>query len=179
MTKHRSMQLLLLQDRIAIMSSLKIVELPLGIRPSPGGSGEKFFMSDNNCFVVFLSINAKPAVARFVGASQSKFGYPNDEAQPGHSLYSDWRYSFYEVVGSEWSEQLIAQNRITFPDPRVQFNKKHFLGIFHETMLEVLADSIEVREFDDNFNTVAIAHYAEALNDTSPAVIAPRVSQIG
>ncbi|MEQ4301835.1 hypothetical protein ABNF97_10660 [Plantactinospora sp. B6F1] len=58
------------------------------------------------------------ALATFSNALQVTFGYPNDEALPGHPLYdaaADWSYGFYEVQGSPWLRRLGAQNRVKFP----------------------------------------------------------------
>src|SRR4051812_4173055 len=58
------------------------------------------------------------AVAVFVGCLVCRFGYPNDEALPGHPLYKHGLrdYDFFEVSPSAWMEEVKSQNRVSFPN---------------------------------------------------------------
>ena len=94
------------------------------------------------------------------------FGYPNDEAQPGHPLYAagTWSYGFYEVLGSDWPARLEAQNRVAFPTSSLGWrSKRHFIVVCHEDLVEALADDVSVRVSDDSFEEVALAALREEL----------------
>jgi hypothetical protein len=95
-----------------------VVELDLGVMPSPAGSGELLLVDEWSCRLVFVTSGGSGVgVATFKGCRQALFGYPNDEAQPGHPLYpaGGWSYGFYEVLGSDWAARLWTQNRVVFP----------------------------------------------------------------
>jgi hypothetical protein len=106
------------------------------------------------------------AVATFKGCHQVVFGYPNDEAQPGHPLYpaGGWSYGFYEVLGSDWAARLWAQNRVVFPDWTPP-DKRHFLVACHEDLVEVLADDVEVEVSPRPFEAVALEALRHNLRD--------------
>ncbi len=98
-------------------------------------------------------------MATFAGFAQVVFGYPNDEALPGHplcDLADGWDYGFYEVQGSPWPGRLEAQNRVRFPDATSSWRQRHFLLVCHEDLVEVLADDVTVEVFDQSFEEVAL-----------------------
>jgi hypothetical protein len=148
---------------------LRVVELDLGVMPSPAGSGELLLVDEWSCRLVFVTA-APPtsgvAVATFKGCRQVVFGYPNDEAQPGHPLYraGGWSYGFYEVLGSDWAARLQAQNRVVFPD-WTPSDKRHFLVACHEDLVEVLADDVEVEVSQRPFEAVALEALRHNLRD--------------
>jgi hypothetical protein len=91
--------------------------------------------------------DAGRAVVRVPSCLAFKFGYPNDEARPGHPLYARGFVgtAVYEVLESSWVAELARQNRVRFPDSDVtNWGARHFLFAFHETTLEVLARALEV-----------------------------------
>ncbi|MEU5781963.1 hypothetical protein [Micromonospora lupini] len=139
-----------------------MVMLDLGASPSPSGSGELLLADERSCRLVFVATGEpraqQVAMATFTGFSQVIFGYPNDEALPGHPLYDpadDWEYGFYEVQGSPWPDRLAAQNRVTFPDHDASGSQRHFLVVCHEDLVEVLSDDVTVELFDEPFEEVA------------------------
>lgn len=86
-----------------------------------------------------------------------KFGYPNDEALPGHPLYARGSHgtAVYEVLGSSWLATLAEQNRVKFPDwDLTELGVRHFLFSFHDTTLEVLGRSLDVSVTVEPFATV-------------------------
>ncbi|QYM77716.1 hypothetical protein K0B96_10305 [Horticoccus luteus] len=85
------------------------------------------------------------AVAVFEGCLASRFGYPNDEALPGHPLYRYGLgdYDFFEVSSSPWMEEVRAQNRVSFPKFDMPA-RKHFIVTAHDESFECLADSVAV-----------------------------------
>jgi hypothetical protein len=149
----------------------RIVELDLGAIPSPAGSGELLLVDERSCRLVFVPAvfdapdRHRTAVATFEGCSQVLFGYPNDEAQPGHPLYADWSYGFYEVLGSDWSARLEAQNRVAFPTQTSPWEQRHLIVVCHESLVEVLADEVSVEVFDRSFQDVALDALRQNLRD--------------
>ena len=144
-----------------------MVELDLGVMPSPAGSGEPLLVDEWSCRLVFVTSGGSGVgVATFKGCRQALFGYPNDEAQPGHPLYpaGGWSYGFYEVLGSDWAARLRAQNRVVFPD-WTPSDKRHFLVACHEDLVEVLADDIAVEVSQRPFEAVALEALQQNLRD--------------
>jgi hypothetical protein len=77
-----------------------------------------------------------------------KFGYPNDEALPGHPLYPKGLsyYGLFEVLNSSWNKTLAEQNLVSFPDPSPsRSNGRHFVVTFHDSALECIAERMEGR----------------------------------
>jgi hypothetical protein len=58
-----------------------------------------------------------------IGYWALKFGHPNDEALSGHRYYRNGltAYSAYEVIGSEWIEELRQINQVSFPGSALSF----------------------------------------------------------
>jgi hypothetical protein len=72
------------------------------------------------------------------------FGMPNDEAIRGHPLYKLGlkAYSYFEVLGSSWCEELERMNRVHPHHKKERYaDVRHFIFTFHDTTLEVLARS--------------------------------------
>src|SRR5688572_5489508 len=70
--------------------------LDLGFEPEAAISGPVLLQDDYNAFLAFnamrptpegLLVSAGLAVIELEGCGTTKFGYPNDEARPGHPLY--------------------------------------------------------------------------------------------
>lgn len=101
--------------------------------------------------------DAGRAVVRVKPCLAFKFGYPNDEALPGHPLYARGSHgtAVYEVLGSSWLATLAEQNRVKFPDwDLTELGVRHFLFSFHDTTLEVLGRSLDVSVTVEPFATV-------------------------
>jgi hypothetical protein len=134
-----------------------VVEYDLGCFPELAVSGPLLMADDERLVFSFNATrlaadgfhreDAGRAVVRAPSCLAFKFGYPNDEARPGHPLY---RRGFvgtavYEVLESSWVAELVRQNRVRFPDSDVsKWGVRHFLFAFHETTLELLALGLEV-----------------------------------
>jgi len=75
--------------------------------------------------------------------SLTKFGYPNDEALPGHPLYerglSD--YGVFEVKNSAWIRSMTEHNRVAFPDTP-DSKARHFIITFHDSTFECIARGV-------------------------------------
>lgn len=93
------------------------------------------------------------AIATFRGCSQAVFGYPNDEAWPGHPHFDvqTWTYGFLEVVGSDWYDRLVEQNRVAFPASTQTRTLRHFIVACHEDVVELLAKDVEVEAMPGSF----------------------------
>jgi len=130
-------------------------------------------MDEAHCRVIFVTSDRKIAVLTFLGCTQSVYGYPNDEAQVGHPMYSDWAYGIYEAVGSDWLERLELQNRISFPNQRWDAEKHHYIVTFPELMGEFLADGVQVEISPRGFDEIAMDALSSLLRDVAAPNIIP------
>ncbi len=75
----------------------------------------------------------------------SRFGYPNDEALPGHPLYANGidHHWIYEVQEPSWLEQIKIQNAVSFP-VKSRWSQRHFIVTFKDSTFECLADDYQV-----------------------------------
>lgn len=147
------------------MRASRFIRLDLTPVPSPSGSAEVVLRDQWSCKVVFAAFNTyQPAVAVFEGCLQIISGYPNDEALRGRIGYEDLSYGFYEALDSSWADDINEQNRLAIPDWEGNFAKRHFVVVFHESLLEVLADDVKVEQFNSPFDEVAVAALRANLN---------------
>jgi hypothetical protein len=85
------------------------------------------------------------AVVKFGGVYVFTYGYPNDEALPGHPLFRHGlkHYSFNVVENSPRIEEMRKQNAVCFPNSgRLFDHRKHFVVTFQDETLEVVCDEI-------------------------------------
>jgi len=84
------------------------------------------------------------AIVRFNFPLAHSFGPPNDEAISGHPYYGLGLlpYAAFEVHGSEWLDELKNRNRV-HPYHRDELfqDLRHFILVFHDSTLEVVAES--------------------------------------
>jgi hypothetical protein len=129
------------------------VELDVGCHPN-AGSAEPLLVQSESATLLFFSLHeskedwagetpGQVAVARFEGCLLTKFGYPNDEALSGVTLYA-----FSEVLGSGWAADLqkrqeADRDRMTGQKYEVPL-KRHFVVSFHDSTFECLADGVSV-----------------------------------
>ena len=86
-------------------------------------------------------------VITFNGVWSHVFGAPNDETLNGHPLWNIGlrSYGFYEVLDSSWIATLCRRNRVHYFHRDSMFDDvRHFIFTFHDTTLEVAADSYKV-----------------------------------
>lgn len=134
-----------------------MVEYDIGCFPELAVSGPLLIADDGRLVFSFNATrlaadgyhreDAGRAVVRVPSCLAFKFGYPNDEARPGHPLYARGFVgtAVYEVLDSSWVAELARQNQVRFPDSDVtKWGMRHFLFAFHETTLEVLCRGLEV-----------------------------------
>jgi hypothetical protein len=135
----------------------QVVELDLGVRPSPAGSGELLLHTDGSDAFLVLLVSGRdgtrvgPAIVTFQGCRQLVFGYPNDEAQRGDPRLKGLGYGFFEVCDSPWPRRLESYNRQAFPTRTVQRPLRHFGVCCHESLGEFLAADIHVEPWRDPF----------------------------
>lgn len=82
------------------------------------------------------------------GCAEIRFGGPNDEAIAGHPLYGKGLagYRAHEVINSAWIEDAIRVNSVHPYHSDAPFQGlHHYALLFHDEMLEALADGIEAR----------------------------------
>jgi hypothetical protein len=82
------------------------------------------------------------------GCTEIRFGGPNDEAIHGHPLHGrgPQGYRAHEVVNSAWIEEAIKVNSVHPHHSDAPFRQlHHYALLFHDEMLEALADGIESR----------------------------------
>lgn len=133
------------------MENERVVELDLGVYPVPGAPMPLLAQGSRDLVLVFWA-QTEPGGDRKTGVVQasfcdiSQFGYPNDEALPGHPLYERGLryYGIYEVLDSSWFARLQAQNRVTFPS-FTRHPSRHFVITFHDETFECLAKNLTAR----------------------------------
>jgi hypothetical protein len=82
------------------------------------------------------------ALLKFETVLQYKFGYPNDEALQGHSLYHCGlkHYGFFVVENSPLLDEIEKQNRCHSQHrPGIYSRFQHWVITFHDETLEVVA----------------------------------------
>ena len=129
----------------------KVVSLDIDFQPEAAVSGPVLLQTDDSVFLTFNAVRPAPdghredagtAIVEFSRCSVTKFGYPNDEALPGHPLH-DRGLDFYEVgevLHSTWVRQLTEQKRFRFPHTP-DSTQRHFIFTFHDSTFECVADS--------------------------------------
>jgi hypothetical protein len=147
-----------------------VIDLGLPWTPDAGAPLPLLFQTDRDTVVIYHPARSTGragdrVVLRFDGCLVSKFGYPDDEALPGHPLYERGLglYRIFEVLNSSWLEEIRQQNLVSFPGAtwwpgpspvaeklRSQFpdrptppdHPRHFVVTFHDETFECLADSV-------------------------------------
>jgi hypothetical protein len=137
-----------------------VVPLGIGFGLSAGASQEALIQTDGSCHLVCTVAYVHGAkgefcIIKFVGASLTKFGSPNDEGLGGHPLFGRGLqfYSAGEVINSRWNAEVERQERISFPSARSR-NRRHFIFAMKENTFECLAQSFEVSRSDGPLSAI-------------------------
>ena len=144
------------------------VPFEIGFRPESAVPAPLLLQDERHTALIFRSVKkdvdgrvgtfkeAGWAVIECINCHVSQFGYPNDEALPGHPLSGKGLgpYDVYEVINSKWAKQLTEQNRVAFPNTP-DSKQRHFIIVFHDSSFECIADRIEGRLSGDSFEAVA------------------------
>jgi hypothetical protein len=155
------------------MASDQVLELDVGVVPEAAVSGPLLLQDDWTAFLTFNAMvkradgrrePAGTAIVELVSCSCTRFGYPNDEALPGHPLSAKGleAYGVFEVRNSTWVAQLQAQNRVAFPKSSGWTGARHFVFTFHDSTLECIADVLAVSVSREPYDRI-LAHLAERL----------------
>lgn len=129
------------------------VPYDIGFLPEAAVSEAVLLQTELTTILTFSAVRETPdgmrssvgyGVVQFERCSLAKFGHPNDEARPGHSLYSKGlgAYGVYEVRNSLWSRQTIEMNQQRFPNAP-DIAEKHFIFTFHDSTFECLASGLQ------------------------------------
>lgn len=128
------------------------VPYEIGFTPESAVPEPVVLQTETFIFLTFSAVKLMPegnfhsagyAIIEFDVCSQSKFGYPNDEALDGHPLCSKGldAYGVYEVINSAWVRLLTEQNRVSFPNTP-DSTSRHFIFTFHDSTFECIARSL-------------------------------------
>ncbi len=141
----------------------RVFELDLGCVPEAAVSGPLLIQDDQRAFLTFNAMRLRPdgmrehagtAVVKLQGCLATRFGYPNDEALPGHPLFGQGlaAYGIYEVFESSWIAQIEEQNRVAFPNSaRWAAHLRHFAFTFHDSMIECIAADLALTVSGQSF----------------------------
>lgn len=114
--------------------------------PEPNVPEPVLIKSEFECYLVYNDRGGARKAIRFLRCWLAKFGYPNDEALPGHRLYKKGLlpYGCYEVVNSEWIEEILRANKVMFPQVKAfKPDARHFIFSFHDSTFECVANDVE------------------------------------
>jgi len=147
--------------------------LDIGVFPEAGASEARLIQDEYRSVLTFSAMRlqtdgsrsgAGTATVEFVRCIVTSFGYPNDEALPGHPLYNSGlsAYDVFEVVDSPWIRRLTEQNRVAFPSTP-DSTQRHFIFTFHDSTFECIADELRVTiqpfpERDESRSTIRGEH---------------------
>lgn len=127
-----------------------VQKLDIGFVPNAGAPAPIFFSSEDTTVLLFYGQPTDGAHQRdrilveAPGCVVAKFGYPNDEALPGHPLYPALSYyTVHEVLEPSWRQRIIEQNRVKFPlTPPHYARLRHFIITFQDSTFECLAQDL-------------------------------------
>ncbi len=125
----------------------------IGFMPEAAVSEPVLLQNDDGAILTFSAVRLGPdgrreeagyGIVEFDLCSLTKFGYPNDEALPGHPLYERGLgvYGVYEVRNSSWVRLITEQNRVAFPNTP-DSTKRHFIFTFHDSSFECIARGLD------------------------------------
>jgi hypothetical protein len=130
------------------------VPVNLGVVPEAAVPEPELFQTERGAYLVFSAVKVQmDGVRRDAGfvvveiefCSLTQFGYPNDEALPGHPLSNKGLepYGVFEVLGSSWIQSMTKMNRVEFPETP-DSSQRHFIFTFHDSTFECIARSIRL-----------------------------------
>jgi len=143
------------------MSADTVIGSNVGLYPEAGAPHPVLLQDERRAVLVFTAITTDEqtvtAIAEFTGCLATRFGYPDDQALPGHPLYNHGlRYhDVMEVLHSSWMRQLEDQDAGAFPQPP-DWEPRHFIITLHDATFECLADEITIHTTDDPRATVLL-----------------------
>jgi hypothetical protein len=131
-----------------------VVRYDIGFVPNAGAPSPILHQTERAAVLVFFGQPTdRPGerhrvLVEVFGCMIATFGYPNDEALPGHPLHAaGLSYSgVFEVLAPSWRDRVIAQNLRSFPStPKQYATRRHFVITFQDSTFECLADDLRAR----------------------------------
>jgi hypothetical protein len=146
----RTWQLSSIVHNAWVMIHLDKPQLVIWPQPPPMSTGAPCpaVHSDGHYLLCAYFINSSGAhvdsvaLLKFESVLHYRFGYPNDEALQGHSLYQFGLkpYSFFKVENSPLIAEIEKQNEFHAQHrPGIYAKFCHWVVTFHDEMLEVIA----------------------------------------
>lgn len=138
------------------MNKLVLSKLPLDFKSDIGAPMPKVLADEFFIYLLFFAKEQNKS-GKFIclfkfNSILHKFGYPNDEAIEGHKYYKIGleAYGFYEVVNSDWIEEVREANKVHSYHSDERFDLLyHYIFTFHDSVFECLASKYEIRKFQD------------------------------
>jgi hypothetical protein len=127
--------------------------LDIGFVPETAVSEPVLLQTDHVTILTFSAkqkgsdgkyLDAGYGIVEFDLCTITKFGYPNDEALPGHPLRDKGlrAYRVFEIHNSSWTRLITAQNRVAFPKTP-DSTGRHFIFTFHDSTFECIARGMQ------------------------------------
>jgi hypothetical protein len=146
------------RDLAAAKGDQYAVPLDLGFEPSSAVTNPSLQQDEYSAILRFNAVAKRPdgtfvdgtAEVTFASCSITKFGYPNDDALPGHPLYGRGLspYGIFQVHNSEWDRALREQNLVSFPNGHQPAGTDlHLVFSFHDSTFECICASIGSSRF--------------------------------
>ena len=146
------------------------VPLDLGFKPEAGVSAPLLLQNDSYTVLTFNAVSMLPdgtrgtagtAIVEFDLCFWTSFGYPNDEALPGHPLYGRGlaAYDIFDVHKSAWVRRMTEQNRVVFPNTK-DSDLRHLVFSFHDSTFECICrgiknSSLSTAPYGDTFSEIS------------------------
>ena len=129
------------------------VPYDIGFEPEAAVSEAVLLQTEDGAVLSFSAVRPQPngkradagyGIVEIDRCSLTKFGYPNDEALPGHPLHEKGlgAYGVYEVHNSSWVKLMTQQNRVAFPKTP-DSKQRHFIITFHDCTFECIARDLK------------------------------------
>jgi hypothetical protein len=96
------------------------------------------------------------------GMTLARFGYPNEEAFGDWMLTGVQGIGFYEILNSNWPQEIVAANRERFPETPDDLGVRHFMVACKENTLEVLAEGFSVSRVRDRSWITTVTEHLQA-----------------
>lgn len=129
------------------------VPYDIGFVPEAAVSEAVLLQTEDGAVLSFSAMRPQPngkradagyGIVEIDRCSLTKFGYPNDEALPGHPLHEKGldAYGVFEVHNSSWVKLITQQNRVAFPKTP-ESKQRHFIITFHDCTFECIARELK------------------------------------
>lgn len=152
-------------------SKERVKRLSVGFEPEADVPYPVLFKSERTTILLFRAVIMKDGRRDTVGVGilefemclLAKFGYPNDEAIPGHPLAKKGLgyYNIFEVENSSWIKDITRMNRIPFPNTKDDTVSSHFVVTFHDSTFECIAKDLHPKFEIGKYKEILDSKYLE------------------